>query len=143
MGASQEGLDALDALVAEKQRLRDERLDAISQWEKADKETRQLRDALEFWYAAIDKAQRLDNTGGDSAVAVSLNSWDEALHDDRAALAGTPSEDTDVLMKCSICDSQFPTAAERDAHYERCLSQDEALGERFVEWPAGTPSEDT
>jgi hypothetical protein len=57
-------------------------------------ENQQLRDALERFYAEVDKAQRLDNTGGDSAVSVTLNSWDEYLHDDRPALAGTPSEDT-------------------------------------------------
>ncbi len=51
-------------------------------------ENQRLRDALEFWYREVDKAQRLDNTGGDSAVAVTLNSWDEALHSDREALAG-------------------------------------------------------
>ena len=32
----------------------------------------------------------------------------------------------DVLLKCSICDSQFPSAAERDAHFARCLSQQDS-----------------
>jgi hypothetical protein len=64
-------------------------------------ENQQLRDALERFYAEVDKAQRIDNTGGDSAVAVSLNSWDEYLSDPRgpfvrSASAGTPSEDPPI-----------------------------------------------
>ncbi len=69
-------------------------------------ENQRLRDALEFWYREVDKAQRIDNTGGDSAVAVTLNSFDEYLHDDREALAGDgeapplpPTSETHVYLK--------------------------------------------
>lgn len=34
---------------------------------------------LRHWYDRVDEAQRIDNTGGDSAVAVVLCSWLEEL----------------------------------------------------------------
>jgi hypothetical protein len=85
--------EALDALVAENQR---------------------LRDALEFWYREVDKAQRLDNTGGDSAVAVTLNSWDEALHDNREALAGDTELAARVAQNRYLRRELRRTRAQRD-----------------------------
>ncbi len=69
-------------LLAENQRLREELAD--TETEKIERGTRiiQLREALRFWYGEVDKAQRLDNTGGDSAVSVTLCSWAEALAGD-------------------------------------------------------------
>lgn len=38
-----------------------------------------LKAVLRDFYDAVDKAQRIDNTGGDSAVSVALWSWAELL----------------------------------------------------------------
>jgi YD repeat-containing protein len=75
LGGSMRWQEAVDALVAENQ---------------------QLRDSLELMYDDFDRAQRIDDTGGDSAVVGALLSWDERLHRAaRAAADGTPSEATE------------------------------------------------
>lgn len=92
---------------------------------------KELRSLLRQFYDAVDKAQRIDNTGGDSAVSVTLWSWAEIL-----AMANVPA-----AARPASREPEAPGVVMGSGYAERSLGAEAAPAQREYVSPSTSLTE--